>query len=236
MIKILNLLILCLFSSCIVAETIAIIGTGNVASALGPAFAKQGHEIVYGSRNPSNPELQLLLDQTLVVNLQHPENKPYVTSPREAAEKSQVVVLAVPGSVVSEVVLNLGDLTGKIVIDPTNSRVLGDDGHRVYPVETSYAEIIQDLVPESYVVKAFNTLNYRTMIDPDSSGGQVTIPIVGNHKPSKDFVANLIRAMGLEAIDLGPVRFAHILEGMLFLYVYGREAGTPFNYHLRIDE
>ena len=50
-----------------------------------------------------------------------------------------------------------------------------------HSTDTSNAELIQALAPDAYVVKAFNTLNYRTMIDPESSGGPVTIPIAGNN-------------------------------------------------------
>ena len=228
MINVIKVFILVLISSSVSSETIAIIGTGRVASALGPEFAKQGHLVIYGSRDPSSTDTQDLLEIT--------PNNPQIDTQRGAAEKANVIVLAVPGRVAPEIVTDLGDLDGKIIIDPTNRSEDGDDGYRIHTIETSNSEVIQDLLPNSYIVKAFNTLNYRTMIDPSSSGGPVTIPIVGNHKPSKDFVSTLITGMELEPIDLGPVRFAHVLEGMLNLYVNGRMLGTPFNFHLRVDE
>jgi hypothetical protein len=89
------------------------------------------------------------------------------------------------------------------------------------------------MLPNAHVVKAFNTLNFRTMIDPEMSGGPVTIPIVGNDAEAKATVAALIEGMGLEPLDLGPVRFAHVLEGMLVIWVNGRREGTPFDYYLR---
>ena len=49
------------FQGLAVADTIAIIGTGNVAGALGPEFAAQGHDIVYGSRDPSREEVTSLV-------------------------------------------------------------------------------------------------------------------------------------------------------------------------------
>ena len=207
------------------AETIAMIGTGSVASALGPAFATLGHEIIYGSRSPDRDEVRELIART--------GGSATVTGQREAAQRAQIVVLAVPWNVVETVVTNLGDLSGKIVIDPTNPRIVGDDGLRDYAVETSNGELIQSWAPDAYVVKAFNTMTWETMVDPDSTGGPVTVPIVGNNREAKAAVASLITGMGLEPIDLGPIRYAHALESMYLLWGNAITLGTPFNYHLR---
>ncbi len=207
------------------ADTIALIGTGNVAGALGPEFAMQGHDIVYGSRNPDRAEVRELVART--------GGNAFATGQAEAAAQADIVVIAVPGNVAEQVVASLGDLSGKIIIDPTNRVGPGDDGFMMHTVATSNAELIQALAPEAFVVKAFNTLNYRTMIDPELSGGPVTIPLVGNNAEAKATVAALVEGMGLESIDLGPVRFAHVLEGMLVIWINGRSAGTPYDYHLR---
>ena len=209
------------------AETIALIGTGNVAGALGPEFAMQGHDLVYGSRNPDRAEVRELVART--------GGNAFATGQAEAAAQADIVVIAVPGDVAEQVVASLGDLSGKIIIDPTNRVGPGDDGFMMHTVATSNAELIQALAPEAYVVKAFNTLNYRTMIDPEVSGGPVTIPLVGNNAAAKATVAALVEGMGLESIDLGPVRFAHVLEGMLVIWINGRSAGTPYDYHLRLQ-
>jgi predicted dinucleotide-binding enzyme len=82
-------------------------------------------------------------------------------------------------------------------------------------------------------VKAFNTLNYMTMIDPASSGGPVTIPIAGDNAEAKAKVSELIEGMNLEVIDIGPLRYSHVLEEMLVIWVNARALGNPFNYYLR---
>jgi len=207
------------------AETIAMIGTGNVAGALGPEFAAQGHEIIYGSRDPGRAEVIELVART--------GGDASATGQVEAAEQADIVVIAVPGGVAEEVVIGLGDLSGKIIIDPTNRVAPGDDGFMSHSTDTSNGELIQAIVPDAHVVKAFNTLNYRTMIDPETSGGPVTIPIVGNNDEAKATVAALVEGMGLEVIDLGPIRFSHVLEGMLVIWVNGNRIGSPFNYYLR---
>ena len=207
-------------------ETIAVIGTGQVASALGPRFAEQGHDIVYGSRNPARDTVKQLVADT--------GGAARATKPADAAAAADIVVLAVPGDVIEGVTKGLGDLRGKIIVDPTNPLVRGQDGLFEMGVETSNAELIQGWAPEAHVVKAFNTLNYRQMADPESAHGPISIPLAGDSADAKDVVANLVKSIGLEPIDVGPVRHARYVEGMLILWINNRYVGgQPFEYHLR---
>ena len=211
----------------VAADTIAIIGTGNVGGALGPEFAAQGHTIIYGSRDPSTDAVKALVART--------GDGTSATTPANAARDAGIVVLAVPGMLVAEITQGLGDLSGKIIIDPSNPLDRTEDELR-HGVATSNAEIIQEVAPGAYVVKAFNTLNWRTMVDPDSSGGPVSIPLAGNSDDAKATVAALVEGMGLEAIDVGSVENAHWIEGMLILWInnqYGDNARPSFDYYLR---
>ena len=211
-----------------VAETIAVIGTGDVGGALGPEFAAQGHTIVYGSRDPQRGKVKELVEKT--------GDLASATTPAEAAAQADIVVLAVPGLMVEEITKSLGDLSGKIIIDPTNP--LERRMNRLeHAVDTSNAEIIQAAAPGAYVVKAFNTLNWRTMVDPSSAGGPVSIPLVGDNGRAKKIVAELITGMGLEPIDVGPLRDARWVEGMLILWINNRygDKRTSFDYHLRAN-
>ncbi len=204
------------------ADTIAVIGTGNVASALGTEFAAQGHDIVYGSREPGRDEVAALVERT--------GGNASATTQAEAVAGADMVVLAVPGEVAAEVAGSLGDLSGKIIIDPTNRISRGDDGFMHYTMDTSNAEMIQAAAPGASVVKAFNALSFRTMMEP---GGAVSIPLVGDDADAKARVAELVSGMGLEPLDAGPLSAAHIVEGMLAIWINARSAGTPFDYHLR---
>jgi 8-hydroxy-5-deazaflavin:NADPH oxidoreductase len=211
----------------VLADTIAIIGTGEVAGALGPEFAKQGHTIVYGSRDPDRPSVRELVQKT--------GKNASARAPAESVADADIVVLAVPGLLVGEVTASLGDLTGKIIIDPTNP-LERKDGRLVHGVETSNSEIIQAAAPGADVVKAFNTLNWRTMVDPASSGGPVSIPLVGNSEAAKQKVAALVRGMELEPIDLGGLENARWVEGMLILWINNRiNSRQSFDYYLRPD-
>ena len=208
------------------ADTIAIIGTGDVGSALGPEFAAQGHTIVYGSREPQRGKVTKLVEET--------GELASATTPAEAAAQADIVVLAVPGLMVEEITKGLGDLSGKIIIDPTNP--LERRMNRLeHAVDTSNAEIIQAAAPDAYVVKAFNTLNWKTMVDPASAGGPVSIPLVGDNGRAKKTVAELVSGMGLEPIDVGPLRDARWVEGMLILWINNRYGSMrpSFDFYLR---
>ena len=210
----------------VLADTIAVIGTGDVGGALGPEFAAQGHTIVYGSRDPGRGKVKELVART--------GDDASATTPADAAAQADIVVLAVPGLMVEEITKSLGDLSGKIIIDPTNP--LQRRMNRLeHAVDTSNAEIIQAAAPGAYVVKAFNTLNWKTMVDPASAGGPVSIPLVGDNARAKEKVAELVSGMGLEPIDVGPLRDARWVEGMLILWINNRWGGSrpSFDYHLR---
>jgi predicted dinucleotide-binding enzyme len=209
------------------AAKIAVIGTGNVGSALGPEFAAQGHTIVYGSRDPSRQEVKDLVARTGA--------NASATSQQEAVAGADIVLLAVPGTAAEQVTKDLGDLSGKIIIDPTN-RVDRNtpDGWANHGVPGgSNAELIQAAAPNARVVKAFNTLNWRQMVEPETSGGPITIAIAGNDPEAKAVVAELIEGMDLEVVDFGPLRYANTLEEMLVVWANARGRAAAFNYYLR---
>ena len=206
------------------AETIAIIGTGSVAKALGPEFAGLGHTVVYGSRQPDSEKAERLVAAT--------GERSSAALPAEAVVDAGIVVVAVPGLLVEEVVLGLGDLSGKIIIDPTNPLVGDWETELGLGVDTSNAQIIQEAAPGAFVVKAFSTLNWSRMVEPD---GPISILMAGDSAPAKRRVAELVSGMGLQPIDLGPVKNAHWIEGMALLYLNNRIGSRPeFEYHLRI--
>ena len=208
------------------ADTIAIIGTGNVGGALGPEFAAQGHTIVYGSRDPDDSDVAELVERT--------GKGASATTQADAVARANIVVLAVPGTLVAEITAKLGDLSGKLIIDPTNPIKL-DLLRMRHVAATSNTDVIQSIAPDADVVKAFNTLGWKVMIDPDIAGGPVSVPLAGDSGRAKRKVAELVRGMGLEPIDVGDSDNARWLEGMAILLI-NNNILTPrpnFNFHLR---
>ena len=220
------LLWLSLWASPLRAATIAVIGTGDVGGALGPEFAALGHEVIYGSRNPGSDKVAALVTRS--------GHGAQAATPVQAARAADIVVLAVPGMLVAEIVAGLGDLAGKIIVDPTNPLVRRDDGMLDIGIDGSNAEIIQAAAPGAAVVKAFNTLGWRTMIDPAATGGPVSIPLAGDSGEAKAAIAALVAAMDLEPIDVGPLANARHLEGMVVLLLNNALGNGPaFEFHLR---
>lgn len=208
------------------SETIALIGTGNVGAALGRRFAEQGHAVTYGSRNPADADVVELVRVT--------GHGAVALAPAEAAARSRVVVVAVPWTAAEDVVRSLGDLSGKIVVDPTNPRVQAADGFADYPpLPDSNAERIARLAPNATVVKAFSTLGAETMLDPSLAKHPVTIPLVGDDRAAKEVIAALVREIGLEPVDVGPLRHARVIEGLH--YLRANAAGGRVNFHFPRD-
>ena len=225
--RILALVLVCFFGfaapTSALAETIAVIGTGSVGSALGPRFAEIGYTVVYGSRTPEREDVQSLVAAT--------SNDATATTPPNAAQMADIVLLAVPWTVAEDVLISLGDLSGKIIIDPVNPRVTAEEGLADYPTFISNAERLQALAPRSRVVKAFSSFSADTMADPGLVNHPITIPIAGNDPDAKSIVADICHRLGFETIDFGPVRYAHIIEGFYLVRMNARRDDIYFEWN-----
>jgi predicted dinucleotide-binding enzyme len=177
---------------------IAVIGTGNVGAALGRGWSAAGHDVTWGTRRPDAPH-----EVTPVADI------------RRVAAAADVVVLAVPFDAVGETVAAIGDLSGRVVVDATNS--LGappPDGTR------SGAEHLTRLANGALVVKAFNTMGWETMADPVIDGRRAVCFICADHPGARHLVAGLARDLGFEAIDAGGLEVAGYLEALAALWVH----------------
>jgi len=188
---------------------IAIIGDGNVGSALGDALRRAGHEIRHGSTDPNQPV-------------------------RAAAEWGEVVVLAVPWKNMTEVVKNLGNAAnGKVVIDASNP--IGPGMVSAVGCDTSAGEEVQKMVPRAKVVKAFNTVFAQHMRTGQINGDRLTAYLAADDTESKRTVRQLAEQIGFEPVDAGPLKAARYLEQLALLNInmaYNLGMGPSFGVKL----
>lgn len=183
---------------------IGILGTGSVAIALGKGWARENHQMLYGSRNPGSGG-----DRVYKVGGQAD-----CGTLEEAVDFSDVVVLAVPYRVVPETVRAIGPakFKGKTVIDVTN--VLTDKMEMAVGFDSSGAEEIAKMLPGAKVVKAFNTVFADNMSLGRFGATKLAAFIAGDDAESKKAVSKLASDLGFEPIDAGPLKNARYLEPM----------------------
>ena len=187
---------------------IAIIGTGNVGSALGGSFVRAGHDVIFAAQDGAKTQ-----DVAAGLGAQT------AASPAAATAAADVIVLAVPYAVAGEVADAISTAaTGKVVIDATNPLKADYSG-----LETeggpSGAERLAARLPGAHVVKAFNTLFASVQADPAAAGQTLDGFFAGDDAAAKATVAELARSIGLRAIDAGSLQGARQLEALAWLNI-----------------
>lgn len=190
---------------------IAIIGTGEVGAALGVSWGSLGHPIIYGSRSPDGDKTRELVGRS---------GDARAVSSTEAAQLADIVVLATPFTAALALLPQMGDLDGKILIDPMNALTFDRDKGRVGTFDELLAEQIQALAPGASVIKALNATNARNMSPGRTFDQPISVPVAGDDPEAKRIVMQLVEELGLDATDVGPLYNARYLEAMAPLYVY----------------
>jgi predicted dinucleotide-binding enzyme len=195
---------------------VGILGSGDVAQALGRGFAKHGHDVMIGSREPKS--------EKLVKWKKAVGAKASTGSSAEAATFGEVVVLATLGAG-TESALDLAgpkSFDGKVVIDVT---VPLDFSKGMPPglfvgTTDSLGERVQRKLPKAKVVKCFNTVSNPQMIDPRVRGERPKMMIAGDDAASKKKVDEMLKGLGWAgAIDCGGIVMARWLEAHVPLWV-----------------
>jgi hypothetical protein len=190
--------------------TIGIIGTGNMGSAIGRGLAKSGHRVVYGSRSSSSDRVKALVAST--------GNDATAKSQKEAAQQSDIIILAVPWLAVKEVIDTLGDLEGKIIVDITTAHRQAADGYPELAVDSSSSELIRDWAPGTRVVKTPFTAS-QVLEDPLKYGEPTVTYIASDDREAKEIVAAIAIQLNLFPLDAGPLRMARAIDQIGFLYL-----------------
>ncbi|HSP64816.1 MAG TPA: hypothetical protein VLO10_01370, partial [Candidatus Deferrimicrobium sp.] len=112
------------------------------------------------------------------------------------------------------------NLAGKVVIDVTNPFGPGPSGLTlVLGHDDSAGEQVQRWLPDSQVVKTWNTVNHRHMIDPHIPGGPGDMFLCGNDAAAKQTVSELLTECGWPPLDVGTIEAARMLEPLALLWV-----------------
>lgn len=184
---------------------IAIIGAGNVGSALGINWASKGHRIIFGVPDPSSDKYETLKEQVAA-------NAAFVT-PEEAAKQASIIFLATPWQVTESAVKSLGNLTGKTLVDCTNPLVMTEAGLQLdRGFDTSGAETVQQWAVGANVIKSLNQVGAEIMQDPSGFAHKPVMFVAGDDTDAKTLTIKLVGDLGFEALDAGPLKQARILE------------------------
>jgi predicted dinucleotide-binding enzyme len=203
-------------------SSISIIGSGNMAGAIGALAVNGGHAVEIVGR-----------DAAKAAALARDLGDGATAGTWGAAPAGEIVVLAVPFASAVPVVSEYGEaLTGKILVDITNPFSPSGNGLAV-PADTSVAQMVADVAPAgTHVVKAFNTI-FRNVL---AAGGQVDVFMAGDDAQAKASVAAFIASLGLRPRDAGDVSMAHWLEGAGLLTVaLARNGVGSFDFSLGVN-
>lgn len=136
----------------------------------------------------------------------------------------ELVVLAVPYDAALELARGKTDeLAGRVVVDITNPVDWASFDRLVTPPDSSAAEEIDELLPGTPVVKAFNTTFAATLEAGDVAGQKLDVLVAGDDASAKSRVAALVESGGLHPVDVGPLRRARQLEHLGFLHMAVQE-------------
>jgi 8-hydroxy-5-deazaflavin:NADPH oxidoreductase len=168
--------------------TVSIIGSGNMGTAIGQIVAAGGNTAEFVGRDTTD------------------------------AITGDIVVLAVPHPALDEIVATRGaELAGKIVVDITNPLNFETFDSLVAPADGSKASELATALPDSRVLKAFNTNFASTLASKTVGGLPTTVLIAGDDVDAKNALADVVRAGGVAALDAGSLSRARELESVGFL-------------------
>lgn len=184
---------------------IAILGAGNVSTALCHNFSEAGHHVRVGVRDPFSNKAQELA----ALNLPNVE----ICGLMEACEHAQVVILAVPFPAVADAIEAAGDLSDKVILDATNPVQGLPEGYK------SAAELVAKYSGSAQVVKAFNMTGAGNMRRSEYGEGAPAMFIAGDSQPAKEAAALLANICGFEVVDAGGLENAALLENMALLWI-----------------
>jgi predicted dinucleotide-binding enzyme len=195
--------------------TISIIGSGNMATAIGTRAAKHGHTVELMSRNTA--KARALADQI---------GDGAIVGQFGARPAGDIVIVAVLYAGAVDVVTHYGDaLAGKILVDITNP-FNADASGLVTSAGNSVSQQIAAAAPEdTQVVKAFNSI-FGGVIAQDKP---LDVLFAGDSAEAKAQVAAFLKSLDMRGLDAGGLEMAYVLEWAGILLVGLARSGAGFD-------
>jgi 8-hydroxy-5-deazaflavin:NADPH oxidoreductase len=177
---------------------IATIGAGREGGALGTLFAKEGHPVMFSSRNPDSLK-------ELVASA-GPNAKAGTVA--EAVAFGDVVLIAVPYTAMEQIGKDYGPAlaTKQLVFDISNPipRRDGEDFVKAINEQGGAGLASAKMLPGSHVVRAFNAIGSGGLATAaHRSGEPLGVPIAGDDPKAIELATALIKELGFEAVLIG---------------------------------
>jgi 8-hydroxy-5-deazaflavin:NADPH oxidoreductase len=180
--------------------SIGIVGAGKVGRALAGRLVATGHEVVLGARDVSTA--QAVEGAGL--------------APIDAAlDTAENVIVALPGAAVPGFIAeHATTLDGKVVLDASNDAAAMADGHPAHHLAAWAAS-----VPGAAVFRAFNTVGWEVMADPEFGGVQADLLYCGPEGPERERAEAIIAAVGFRPVSIGDADNVDLLDGVFRLWM-----------------
>lgn len=189
---------------------IAIIGTGNVGSAIARALRGKGHEVMLGARDPQAADVVALAQDTGAAPM----------LPARAAEAGDIIILALPWAAAEGAVRALGPLSGKTVIDCMNPLGMRDGVLGLVVGHTnSGGEMVQGWLPQAHVVKTLNQVGAEVIARNDHLPHRPVMLMAGNDADAKTQAAAVLTDLGFAALDAGDISKSRLLEPFAMVWI-----------------
>lgn len=189
---------------------IAIIGTGQVGSALARGLGGSDHELCLGARDSAAKQAIDLADET-GARLQ---------TPARAAADAEIVILALPWAAAEPAIAALGDLAGKIVIDCMNPLGMVDGALGLTVGYTqSGGEIVAGWLPGARVVKTLNQTGAEILGAARAHPHTPSMFMAGDDPAAKQTVSKLLTDLGFQPMDAGGIQMARLLEPFAMVWI-----------------
>lgn len=181
---------------------VAVLGAGNIGGTLGRKWVAAGRQVAFGVSDPGSPRAEALRGEV-------GENAT-ISGVEQALDGAEVVVLAIPGRAVDELIqTQSGRLAGKTIIDATN-RMGGGPMNSVAALSAA--------APSAHVYRAFNSLGWENFAEPVFGGVQADLFYAGPDDAARETVEQLIGDIGLRPVYVGGTDQVGIVDAVTSLW------------------